>query len=500
MKVTKLMKTKTTTRCHSTGGALCAAAVLLLAASALAQDGFVDHHRGGEFDGVPPFASRLSQNLFVVNLPAVGSGQILEYTPGGTQSTFASALNDPRALAFDTAGNLFESDGNSGFIYKFTRGGAQTTFANVGQFGPEGGMAFDRAGNLLVANFWNGNIYAITPGGVQSTFASGLGYIDALAFDRAGNLFAGGQGSPGIYKITPGGVASTFATGLYPEGLAFDRAGNLFATDEGTFNIIKITPEGVQSTFASGLEQPLSLAFSRAGNLFVSAAGNLYEFTPDGTPFYFATGLNQPTALAFAPRSGRTQTVYVGNPALPFVNYAQPDGVPPLVILGEYSPTGPLPATTQPLPDGMVQDVKFYGQDYDFTLYALARVATRSAINEQTFRVVAAQHFSGTSPTPGTITLAVTNFRVCAGDFLAFAGTGPFYPQQPNDAANTDATYENSSQPVGYDNDTAAPPLLDERFTVGINRDSRATYGYLADNFGNQGRIYALGVDVLIDK
>jgi hypothetical protein len=142
--------------------------------------------------------------------------------------------------------------------------------------------------------------------------------------------------------------------------------------------------------------------------------------------------------------------------------------------------------------------VKFYGQNYDFTLYALSHVSHCSNTNEQTFRVVAAQHFSGTSLTPGTITLAVTNFCVKAGDFLAFAGIGPYYPQQPNDSPDTDATYEDSSQPVGYDNDTATPPVLGEKFTVGINRDSSATYDYIADNFGNQGRIYAIGVDVLI--
>jgi hypothetical protein len=37
---------------------------------------------------------------------------------------------------------------------------------------------------------------------------------------------------------------------------------------------------------------------------------------------------------------------------------------------------------------------------------------------------------------------------------------------------------------------------MDDTFTVGLNRDPHATYGYIADNFGNQGRIYAIGVDV----
>ena len=36
------------------------------------------------------------------------SNNIYEFTPGGARSTFASGLNQPLGLAFDSAGNLFE--------------------------------------------------------------------------------------------------------------------------------------------------------------------------------------------------------------------------------------------------------------------------------------------------------------------------------------------------------------------------------------------------------
>src|SRR5258708_7177178 len=48
------------------------------------------------------------------------SGNIYEFTPGGTRSTFASGLNQPRGLAFNSAGNLFEADYGSSNIYEFT--------------------------------------------------------------------------------------------------------------------------------------------------------------------------------------------------------------------------------------------------------------------------------------------------------------------------------------------------------------------------------------------
>lgn len=317
----------------------------------------------------------------------------------------------------------------------------------------------------------------------------------------AQNLFVANSGNGNIYEFTPDGTPFVFATGLNPAALTFNKAGDLFVVSDG--DIYRFTPDGAKSIFASGAVASASggyssLASDNAGDLFVGDGirQEITKIKPDGTQSMFAAGLT-PTAMAFAPMPAKAGTVYIGNPALPFADYAQPDGVPPLVIMGEYRPAGPLPDTVQPLPEGLVQDVKFYGQNFDFTVYALRHVSVGWNANEQTFKVVAAEHFSGYNTMPGVITLALSNFRVKDGDFLAFAGIGPWYPQQPNDALNTDATYEDAAQPDPVnDNDTATPPVMGETFSVGLNRETGVTYGYIADNFGNQGRTYAIGVDV----
>src|ERR1035438_8594198 len=133
----KPMKTKfkSTIRaaCQPFGAPVCAGALLLMAASAPAQ------------------------NLFVANLGAHQSGTtITEITPGGAQSTFASGLSSPEKLAFDSAGDLFEADTGSGNIYKFTSGGVQSTFA-TGLSIPVG-LAFDGAGNLFVTDWGRSSI------------------------------------------------------------------------------------------------------------------------------------------------------------------------------------------------------------------------------------------------------------------------------------------------------------------------------------------------------
>ena len=68
-----------------------------------------------------------AQNLFVADY---SGNNITKITPGGTESTFASGLNEPIGVALNSAGNLFVSDSGSGNIYEYTPGGVQSTFAS----------------------------------------------------------------------------------------------------------------------------------------------------------------------------------------------------------------------------------------------------------------------------------------------------------------------------------------------------------------------------------
>jgi PEP-CTERM motif len=198
-----------------------------------------------------------------------------------------------------------------------------------------------------------------------------------------------------------------------------------------------------------------------------------------------------------APAGAQT---YVGNdfsPGSSLLSSLETEGykdlAAPLVILQEYNPSGP--ATTGAIfgSAGTVNDVSFYGGfsgggEYHFTVYALALDSINTAANELTLTVVGDETFSGSVSFQGVHKLSA-NFSVGAGDYLAFAGIGPFYPQVPNDAVGSDATYESS--PNTY---TATPPTAGQTFTVGANGGS-ATYNYISDVHDNQGRSYGIGVD-----
>jgi sugar lactone lactonase YvrE len=251
-----------------------------------------------------------AQNLFV----NCDGTNIIEITPDGVQSTFASGLIQATGMAFDSAGDLFVGDiqavDGNGVIYEYTPAGVRSTFAS-GLAEPTG-LAFDSAGNLFVANGQGYNILEFTNGVAteQGIFASGLPFPNGgLAFDSAGNLFATvenvGNTIGYIYEFTTNGTQSSFASGLgYPNSLAFNSAGDLFVSDDHTPNIFEYSTNGTQSTFASGLPGPSGLAFDHAGNLFVGSAigDNIYEFTTDGTQSTFATLPYYPEYLAFSPK------------------------------------------------------------------------------------------------------------------------------------------------------------------------------------------------------
>jgi DNA-binding beta-propeller fold protein YncE len=273
-----------------------------------------------------------AQNLYV-STQTRPSHAILEFTPDGTPSTFASGLLFPRGLAFDSIGNLFAAETVApgdrdlliGRVLKFNLRNHVSTVGSAVNFFFEG-LAVDIAGNAYVmANDQTSptaasTIFKFTRDGERIVFGSVPSQGWGLAFDSAGNLYAaeGGAGLTGdrtIFKFAPDGTRTVFAgpdafpEGVFPIGLAFDSSGNLFVStecfcDPGSDTILKFT-NGVPSTFATGLTFPRGLAFDNSGNLFVAEAiqpGDILKFPPGGgPPTVFASGFGRPEFLTFGP-------------------------------------------------------------------------------------------------------------------------------------------------------------------------------------------------------
>jgi DNA-binding beta-propeller fold protein YncE len=273
-----------------------------------------------------------AQNLYV-SVQTRPSHAILEFTPQGARSTYASGLLFPRGLAFDSIGNLFAAETVApggrdlliGRVLKFDLRNHVSTVGSAVNFFFEG-LAVDIAGNAYVmANDQTSPtgasaIFKFTPDGERIVFGSVPGQGWGLAFDSAGNLYAADGGDQTIYKFAPNGARtvfvgpSAFAPGESPVGLAFDSSGNLFVsietfTDPGADSIVYFTPSGVKSIFATGLTTPRGLAFDSSGNLLVAEAGlpeipggDILKFAPDGTHTVFASFSSaRPEFLTFGP-------------------------------------------------------------------------------------------------------------------------------------------------------------------------------------------------------
>src|SRR4029077_17782028 len=189
-----------------------------------------------------------AQKLYV-SANGARSHEIFEFTSSGAQSIYASGLNNPRGLAFDSIGNLFATTAHDagkievGRVLKFNLRNHVSSFGSANKSFLEG-LATDIAGNVYVmANddtspTGASTIFKFTPSGDRIVFGSLPSQGWGLAFDSGGNLYAAQGpvnfgGDPTIYKFAPDGTrtifvgSDKFATGEYPVGLAFDSSGNL---------------------------------------------------------------------------------------------------------------------------------------------------------------------------------------------------------------------------------------------------------------------------------
>ena len=222
----------------------------------------------------------------------------------------SSSVGD--ALTVDWRGNVYASDFQGGTaIYKIKPNGEATTYA-TGFNGPAG-SDFDSHGNLFVANFNSGVVSKVTPDGAVSTFAAGLNGPVGVVVDEHDNVFvtdAGIGNNPGrkISKITPDGIVSTFVDFgaidpgfLALGGLARDRRGNFYVSNFINGKIKKVTPNGTATDFAiipgniSFETGPLGYLTYSNGNLFVTYIGGnqIFKITLAGETSVFA-GTGQP--------------------------------------------------------------------------------------------------------------------------------------------------------------------------------------------------------------
>jgi len=181
-----------------------------------------------------------------------------------------AALDQPRGVAVDFAGNVYIADSLNNVIREVRRDGTIDTVVGNGQRGDSGDgggpksaelfapvvVAIAHDGSLFIADTNNNRVRRIDHGG------------NIVAFAGTGRPSFGGDGGP-----------ATAADLNLPTGLAFDNAGNVYIADSGNNRVRKVSPNGTITTIAGDgtravLAAPSAVAISSSGALFIADTDN----------------------------------------------------------------------------------------------------------------------------------------------------------------------------------------------------------------------------------
>ncbi len=140
--------------------------------------------------------------------------QITKVDPvSGALSVFATGLNGPSGNAFDSQGNLFQSNIRGNSISKIDKDGFWNLFVNTNLAGPIG-IVIDDDDNLYVCNCSGRTISKITPDGTHTVLVQSnlLNCPNGIARDDNGNLYPVNFNNGDILKVTPSGDISILAS------------------------------------------------------------------------------------------------------------------------------------------------------------------------------------------------------------------------------------------------------------------------------------------------
>ncbi|HZX57882.1 MAG TPA: NHL repeat-containing protein [Mucilaginibacter sp.] len=168
---------------------------------------------------------------YILKITSTGSVTTFAGTGNvGTQNGpgFSATFNKPEDIVLDKADNLYVADAGNNLIRKITAAGFVSTYAGSGSIGATDGAAlsatfnnpfaltFDNAHNLYVADRTNNKVREITSKGMVSTIAGNGSIGDAngdgsaasfellqgIVVDAHGNLYLSEGGNNDIRKIT----------------------------------------------------------------------------------------------------------------------------------------------------------------------------------------------------------------------------------------------------------------------------------------------------------
>ena len=245
-------------------------------------------------------------------------GTIWKIAPDGTISEFVTGLTGPSGIAFSPDGVLHVSDDDHHVVSYDTDGTEHLVLDpaampdDAAPLENPNAIAFDAAGNLFIANADDGTISKLDADGVTFTrmFATGFALPQGLVVDDSGNLWVADQFG-NITEIDPDSgipTGSVLATGNNNDGgLAFRSDEQAFYMpslgDDGIVLRVTAGPDVTVEDCLVGMQYPIGVAIGPDGWIYVAdyAAGQVLRTEgcgggdPGGSPYeLYANGMAGP--------------------------------------------------------------------------------------------------------------------------------------------------------------------------------------------------------------
>ena len=289
------------------------------------------------YGGAGSYTPSASAGLFPDNTISTVAGNGTSGFSGNGGQAISAQLQHPFDVAFDSSGDMFIADSANHVVREVTPSGIISTYAGNGTSGNTGdggpatsaefeqpvALAFNAAGDLFISDLGASVIREVSPSGVISTAvgtgafgysgdggpatSATLGEPYGIAFNAAGDLFIADSDNYVVREVNTSGVISTVAGNhtygysgnggpatsaelSYPNDIAFNASGDMFIADESNNVIREVNLAGVISTVAGNttagntgdggpaltaeLHSPTSVAFDAYGNMFITDSGN----------------------------------------------------------------------------------------------------------------------------------------------------------------------------------------------------------------------------------
>ena len=239
-------------------------------------------------------------NVYTANAE---NNTVSKITPNGTSTILGTTGNNPRGIALDAAGNVYTANRDSDNVSKITPDGTSTIIGTTGDSTGPQAIAVDAAGDVYTANGSSNNVSKITPNGNSTIFGTTQTNPIAIALDAAGNVYTANFSSDNVTKITTNGISTTLETtglGFDAIAIAIDAAGNVYIANFNSDNVSKITADGTSTILGTTGRNPRGIAIDAAGNVYTANEGsdNVSKITPDGTSTILGATGSSPFGIA----------------------------------------------------------------------------------------------------------------------------------------------------------------------------------------------------------